>query len=51
MTKKEIDEYIDFMCNPENSQRCEDCPENEDRSGRLLCGQQNCWVDMHCRAE
>lgn len=44
-------EYIKFMCNPKNSHNCDSCPENKNSDswqGKLLCGQQNCWVDCHC---
>ena len=40
------------MYNPENSHNCENCPENNNCSswgGNLPCGQQNCWVDCHCK--
>ncbi|MBR4590204.1 MAG: hypothetical protein IKO36_06005 [Bacteroidaceae bacterium] len=53
-TVQERNEYIDFMYNPKNSHRCGDCPENRGFSswgGNLPCGQQNCWVDCHCRQE
>lgn len=46
--------YIKFMCNPENSHNCFDCPENQNFDsweGKLPCGQQNCWVDCHCNRE
>ena len=47
MTREEINLYISFMSNPENEHNCTECPENEGRSGRFLCGQQNCWVSCH----
>ena len=40
-------EYRRWMQNPENSHNCENCPENSGYDG-LPCGQQNCWVDLHC---
>ena len=50
----DIKEYIHFMCNPENSLNCAECPENEERDLNRAdrcypCGQQHCWVDIHCR--
>ena len=41
-------EYKDFMYNPANAYNCSECPENEEREGSLPCGQQNCWVCVHC---
>lgn len=52
MIEREIQEYKNFMCNPDNSHNCCECPENRDYDnwqGKLPCGQQNCWVDCHCR--
>ena len=49
MTEQEVKAYKDFMYNPENSHNCAECPENEDRRNGLPCGQQNCWVDCHCK--
>lgn len=49
-----MSEYVDFMYNPDNAFRCEDCPENRDFDnwqGTLPCGQQNCWVECHCCEE
>lgn len=47
------EEYVNFMYNEDNEYNCTECPENDpDRvfgSGRLPCGQQNCWVTCHCR--
>ena len=42
-------EYEAFMSEPGNRLNCERCPKNDDMDGRLPCGQQNCWVDIHCR--
>ena len=56
MTKeqKEIQDYKDFMLNPENIERCDGCPENQGFSSwpghRLPCGQFNCWVVVHCKS-
>ena len=50
--KEYIEEYIDFMCDPKNAYNCDKCPENsgfDGWGGKLPCGQQNCWVDCHCR--
>jgi hypothetical protein len=45
------DAYICFMCDPNNSYNCNECPERESgNDDRLPCGQQNCWVDVHCKA-
>lgn len=49
-----FEEYVDFMYNPGNSHRCEECPENHGCSswqGNFPCGQQHCWVDCHCHCE
>lgn len=51
MTEKERREYLRWMYNPENSHCCEECPENRGERRLLPCGQQNCWVDCHCRKE
>lgn len=45
------EKYIDFMYNPENIGHCDKCPENRgfsDWQGCLPCGQQHCWVRVHC---
>ena len=53
--EKEIQDYKDFMYNPENVGHCEGCPENRDFSSwpghRLPCGQFHCWVAVHCDPE
>lgn len=44
-------EYLKFMNDPENSHRCDECPENNGCSNwqnKLPCGQWKCWVDLHC---
>lgn len=44
-------EYIAFMYNPDNICKCDNCPENRGFSswgGNMPCGQQNCWVQVHC---
>lgn len=46
--------YMDFINNPKNSHRCEECPENmefERQWNRSPCGQYHCWVDIHNRKE
>ena len=49
LTKVDHDTYICFMCDPDNSYNCNECPERESGSGNgLPCGQQHCWVDVHC---
>ena len=44
------DDYINFMCNPDNEYNCKDCPERgvNTRDYGLSCGQQVCWVTCHC---
>lgn len=46
-------EYRDFMWNPENVGNCAECPENhgDQRDPRHPCGQQNCWVVCHIKAD
>lgn len=51
MTEKERREYLRWMYDPENSHNCTECPENSGKRRLLPCGQQNCWVDCHCRKE
>lgn len=49
-----VQEYRDWMYNPKNSHKCDECPENrgfDSWQDRLPCGQWNCWVDCHCREE
>ena len=39
-----------YMCNPDNSYNCNECPERESGNGEgSPCGQQNCWVNVHCK--
>lgn len=52
MTEEIKRKYLDFMCNPENSHNCENCPENkrdDGWQGRWPCGQWHCWVNLHCK--
>lgn len=50
-TTVDRDAYICFMCDPDNSYNCNECPERESGSGNgLPCGQHHCWVDVHCNA-
>ena len=45
-------DYINFMCNPKNEDNCIVCPENRDAAWPEFikpCGQQNCWVSLHCQ--
>lgn len=44
---KFVEEYKKFMYNEGNVHKCDGCPENEGRPGNA-CGQQNCWVAVHC---
>lgn len=47
--RDEHKDYFEFMENPDNSHKCDKCPENSGFEGQCLpCGQQNCWVDCHC---
>lgn len=47
--KGRIMSYNEFMYNEENIYNCECCPENKNfNSRRFPCGQQNCWVKVHC---
>lgn len=44
-------DYGQFMHNPDNVHNCEHCPANAEFDGwqdRLPCGQQHCWVAIHC---
>ena len=47
--------YLDFMYNMDNCMKCKKCPENRSYSvdcgtGSVgPCGQQNCWVKVHCK--
>ena len=45
------EEYISFMCNPDNIRNCDCCPECigcSDYLGILPCGQFHCWVELTC---
>lgn len=42
-------QYCEFMFNTNNSLNCKNCPENKAERSGLPCGQQNCWVDCHCK--
>lgn len=53
MTTEERKKYIKFMYNPVNAGHCAECPANMgfQRGSAYIagpCGQQNCWVDVHC---
>ena len=41
-----VEEYIEGLKRA-NKEGCKACPENRDFKGKLPCGQQNCWVDLH----
>lgn len=48
------EEYFEFMYNPANKFKCDSCPDNRGYSYGWNanvgpCGQQNCWVTMHCK--
>lgn len=52
--KDYVSEYVKWMYNKNNRLKCSECPRNDDldrnRADRVYpCGQQNCWVDCHCR--
>jgi len=51
--KEYIEEYIDFMCDPDNAYNCAECPENKGfetfPETRKPCGQFVCWVECHCQ--
>ena len=54
MDEQEMEYYISFMYNRNNEMNCEECPENrhfDKWQGQLPCGQQNCWVTVHCNVE
>ena len=43
------EQYREFMFNPDNIHNCSECPERGNNCGNgLPCGQQNCWVSVHC---
>ena len=42
-----INNYKRFMYNEDNAFNCGSCPENHTGEYRG-CGQQNCWVCVHC---
>lgn len=48
---EKLKEYREFMFNPDNIENCAECPErgNNNRGFGLPCGQQNCWVRVHCK--
>ena len=45
--------YFEFMYDWLNAHNCGHCPMNDGledlQSLKLPCGQQNCWVIVHCR--
>jgi hypothetical protein len=46
-----VKEYRDWMYNPDNQLNCDECPENLDTTNsqwKYPCGQQTCWVTVHC---
>ena len=48
----DLERYRHFMCSPANIGNCAECPENRDCSnwgGNRPCGQQHCWVALHCK--
>ena len=54
MTNKEIEAYKKFMYDEKNIGNCKNCPENTGCSNwesKKPCGQQNCWVSVHCKED
>lgn len=49
--KMSTKEVVNFLCTEENIENCEACPYNDGFSGRYPCGQQHCWVAIHCEKE
>lgn len=45
-TEKELREFVG---NEKNIGKCDHCPYNDGFSRGLKCGQQNCWIRIHCR--
>lgn len=45
--------YCEFMSNLDNTHDCEHCPHGADgyegHYPHYPCGQQNCWVSVHCK--
>lgn len=45
----ELNEYRNFIYDSSNIINCDKCPHNnDDTMSKLPCGQQNCWVKIHC---
>ena len=47
------EDYINFMCDPDNICNCDACPErmahyDSETAATLPCGQFHCWVDLTC---
>ena len=43
-------EWQKFMYNPANKGKCRSWPEKKEFDNDTYpCGQQNCWVTMHCQ--
>ena len=56
MNLNKLAEYIRFMSNKDNEFKCAKCPANEGLGDDVFnicypCGQQNCWVTVHCERE
>ena len=51
MKEMSFDETRRWLCDPDNSCNCDECPMNEEFSSwpgtRLPCGQFQCWVDVN----
>lgn len=53
MTEETVRKVQEFLYNEDNIKNCSECPMNfgmEEGSSRIAgpCGQQNCWVEIHC---
>lgn len=49
MDEQAVKSYKDFMYNVENICNCAECPANEEMCNcKHPCGQQYCWVEVHC---
>lgn len=45
------DQAREWLYTEGNAYQCEHCPENRGERNGLPCGQQNCWVCVHCHPE
>ena len=52
MSPDEYKNYIAFMHDEKNIEKCDCCPMNRGFDcweSNYPCGQQNCWVAVHCQ--